>query len=235
MDTPKPYMVPAENIGKLRERIAKLNKRAAKLGCEPITLAIGKPEIVEKTRSVKADGWRDHRQKVKCYPVTVEGSPPSYQGWTFLGTIQLIDGENIIRAVPGAEIPQQYRKATDWCDHCKSRRRRIDVFVVRHEDGRTLQVGRNCIADFLGHESPDGIVWRATILATINAEMDDWCESGRYGYPSIDLADYLTAAACAIRLFGFFKSASDSATKDTASDILSPPRVQHDRHGRPID
>lgn len=232
------FWVPAENMAKLRERIAKLNARAAKLGCEPISIAVGEPAIQEKHRDIQtADGWIMRSEKAKSYPVTVAGSPPKFDGWTFLGTVQLIDGENIVRAVPGAAIPMQYRAATDWCDHCRSHRGRKDVFVVQHESGETKIIGRNCIADFLGHENPESITWKATILASLRDEFGGFerLGGGRWQDMAHPLDAFAAAAACAIRHFGFHASQSESATKRTAGDIMFPPRPQHDRQGNRID
>ncbi len=232
------FYVPLENMSKLRDRLAKLNKRAEKLGCEPITLAVGKPETRTLHRDIQNDdGWQTRRETCRVLPVTVAGSPPKFNGWIFLGTVQLIDGENICRAVPGATIPQQYRTATDWCDHCKSHRGRKDVFVVQHESGETKVVGRNCIADFLGHENPESITWRATILAGIADELgglERLC-GGRWQDLTHPLDEFAAAAACAIRHFGFHASQSESATKRTAGDIMFPPAPQHDRYGHRID
>lgn len=224
--------IPQENMPSLVARIAKLNKRAAKLGCDPIELIIGAPVAKTLERAVRVEG--DHftrRVMTKVYPIAVAGSPPKINGWTFLGTVQLIDGQNIVRSVPGAEIPVEHRTATDWCDHCQSRRGRKDVFVVRHDDGHVKVVGRNCLADFLGHESPEAIAWRATTLASLNYEIGDYecLGGGNWRDHSYPLDEFVAAAACAVREFGWKKADHDAPTKFDAIDIMFPFQAGKDR------
>lgn len=56
----------------------------------------------------------------------------------------------IVRTMPGQETPKEFWTRGPKCDHCKHNRRRNNTYVVRHEDGRHMQVGSTCIEDFLG-------------------------------------------------------------------------------------
>src|SRR3972149_3916096 len=84
----------------------------------------------------------------------------------------------ILRNVPGETLPESWRRADQKCDHCGLIRKRNETFVVRHEDGTLKQIGRQCIADFLGHKGPEGMLAAAEYLfsadgAACGAEDDD--------------------------------------------------------------
>lgn len=151
------FRVPASNVPNLMDKLEKLNRKAAKLGCSPIetTLVFGEDEIDV------AEGTG-----VRYLYLDIVGETPSYNGWTFVATLQHA-GEvgNVVRVVPGQELPTQYRTASKKCDHCGYERNRKDTYVIRHEDGTYMQVGRNCIKDFLqGNGDPERIARWAEYL-----------------------------------------------------------------------
>jgi len=230
---PEIFWIPKQNLEALQNRVAKLNRKAARLGCEPLVIEIGTPKqrkVLQDYEDFDVEGRKVMKsRKVLCtvYPVVIAGSPPVLNGWALVATIQFLDGENIIRNLPGARCPEVYRTATDWCDHCRSARGRKDVFIVRHEGGEHKQVGRQCIADFLGHESAEMIARRAEWLATIRAycmEAESW--GGGNGEWTFELDEVVTASMAAIRVFGWFSGRAEDhemgvfSTKTRVNRIL---------------
>lgn len=133
-----------------------------------------------------------HAVKVwKYVEVEVFGEAPKFDGWTFAATLerlvderdgkQLLGGVNLVRSIlDGVDLPEHFRTEPPKCDHCKLSRYRKDTFVMMHEDGRFVQVGRQCIKDFLGHNSPENIAALAQFLAELEGELDE-DEFGGYG------------------------------------------------------
>jgi len=176
------YRVPEENFADLEKKFAKLARRAAKLGCGPLDLKVVGEEkhklvgVLGELGSRRSHKPMDYVLKRGEYVagvhvtklVEVNGSAPKLNGWTFIATLQhSTDPEvgTIIRSVPGqGELPLKYREAKPVCDHCKLLRLRNDTYVVRHDDGRTAQVGSNCLKDFLGHQSPEAMASYAELL-----------------------------------------------------------------------
>lgn len=234
---PRIYKIPAQNLENLQDRIAKLQKRAAKLGV---------PEIVLRVSGLKKEevAVRDHNGKPVTktrvyYEVEVQGEAPKYAGWTLVAALQYIagNGENeaamFIRTVPGQTLPESFRHADQKCDHCGLARRRNETFVVRHEDGTLKQIGRQCIADFLGHQNPENILACAEWLLSAadvlgEAEDEGW---GGGGKKVVWLSDYLSYVALAIRTGGWLSRSKArelpegdhrSATADEALSIMFP-------------
>lgn len=220
MEEKKTYQIPAENLPKLQERIDKLNRRAAKIGCTPVVLDV--KEAVRKERRVPVkDAYgnveRDAADKIiyetvveVLYPVEVHGEAPKYAGWTLVAALQFVAAEGdqeaamFIRTVPGQTLPETYRRIDQKCDHCGQARRRTETFVVRHEAGTLKQVGRQCIADFLGHQDPEKYAQMAEWLTSCAAVLEDAEEGGwGGGRTSVWLEDYLSFVAMVVREKGW--------------------------------
>lgn len=216
------YLIPQENLARLREKLEKLNKKAKKLGVEPIRLEV-LPEPVDEVNEETGEVSRSYR-------VLVEGEAPSLNGWEFVATINHLEEANLLRAVPGKEIPRHFRDVPSWCQHCKQSRKRNDTYVVRKiENDEHLQVGSSCLRDFLGHPDPHGYARWAEYLAEFDEfarSMGERGESG--GYQLFDLEHYLYYVSAVIREDGWVsrKMASDSygertATADIAWNFLT--------------
>lgn len=203
------YKVPEENLPKLTAQIEKLQKRAAKLNVGTITFTLLDYEEIP----YKRNGIEMLR---RINTVEIEGPAPKINGWTFAATIQPLTDEdgnnvgNILRAVPGTDfaIPQQYRSAGNNCDHCHTDRRRNDTFVLRSDSNDWKQVGRNCLRDFLGHQSPEAYATLAQILIDASAlgELagdDGYDGSGGRRIERFAAEEFLTIAATMIRAYGF--------------------------------
>ena len=140
-------------------------------------------------------------------PLTLPTEAPKYAGWTFAATLQHLDGENIVRSVPGQAMPTAYRSRGPVCDHCKASRRRNDTFVLRHDDGRFVQVGSTCIGDFLGTDAAGDIAAHACLLADAAGLAMGGEEEGGLGWGGGSgdhtLAEYLPIVAWVVRTVGW--------------------------------
>jgi hypothetical protein len=152
------YEIPIANLALLIPKLEKLNRKAARLNCEPVTY-----EILDRfEREVVVDDITGYKRKIQFAVVSVKGERPQLEGWTFVATLMHAgEAGTIIRAVPGFEVPVQYRDATpEWCDHCHQPRMRRDTYVVYNPEAGFRQVGKNCLQDFLGGASPQALAAR---------------------------------------------------------------------------
>lgn len=147
----------------LQKKIEKLNKRARKNKLPEIKLEVVKEFMKEVKPSTAEGGIEEPSHHIPYYTIKITGDAPVVGGYKFIATIEHQQGGNIIRMVPGEEagkkIKDFYEAKPDYCDHCKKVRRRIDTFIVKEEKtGKLRQIGRNCLADFLGGASPAAIL-----------------------------------------------------------------------------
>lgn len=214
----KIYSIPAANIGRLREEIEKMNRRARKLGKPVIELS----EI----------GYEDHKNKEtgeikRTYQVQVAGELPGISGWRLVAVLNHDAAkENVVKVLPGETLPESYRTADAWCDHCKTNRYRTDTFVLGNEISELKQVGRNCLADFLREGDAENIAtyWERYIhVLDMCEEAEDYGWRGCRGSAMYDLDEFLRATLICTRAFGWCSAAKakDEGLCATADDALS--------------
>jgi hypothetical protein len=145
--------IPVVNIEALKSKMMKLMKRAQKLE-SPIYFA-----TTDQTKTEKKKDETGTEYCIEYRMVEVAGNRPKFNGYTFVATIEPLEGnECLVKAVPGHEIPEHYRKNDLYCDHCHTNRQRNKVFLVQHESGELKQVGSSCLKDFIGHKDPATLV-----------------------------------------------------------------------------
>jgi len=215
------------DLNMLREKIYLLNKKAKKLGCEPATVEVLDEVVIERSKIMP--GGRVLKYNVTVFNVTVIGSTPKLAGWSLVAKIEELEGEKLIKCVPGETCPAYFRTNGLYCDHCNSARRRKTVFVLKHEDGRYVQVGRQCIKDFLGGKSPEQLLaqaaWGFSVSGALGGASDGW--GGGHHEDAIDMIEYLNAVAICIRRLGWVSKAQarfeDSSTSSDAWTLVRPP------------
>ena len=213
------YRVPECNLDGLRIDIEKLNKKASKLGVEAIHFAVMDWEAVTLTHQSTGIEY------IRRYAlVDIVGEAPKLAGWSFAAKIEPTEAGNLVKLMPGVEnIPAGYYTTEMDCDHCNLNRKRNEVFVVVHDDGLHAQVGRNCLADFLGGTSPETLANIAEWLAEVRAMGDDYDDERGYGTRGIDIGEPTEAFVSAVAAFARFegyvskKQAFEKHANSTAS------------------
>lgn len=211
--------IPADSYPLVLEKINALNKRAAKLKVPPVQLQITGEIFKDMRKDPDLDPYGDTpKRQMKFFKVKVIGESPKLAGWKFIATIEHKDAGNIIRAVPGQEDNQQIRQFydadPDYCDWCKTRRHRVDTFLVQNEQGEMRQIGRNCLTNFLGGVDPKAIIWYFRFRSGIGEIINDVEErmSGRRREEYFTPESVLAVALRVARKFGYVTSAKAQET-----------------------
>lgn len=197
--------VPEHRLDELNNRFERLNKRAADLGCPPVAYQIAGTHWHEEQDEILGKTGR----KWLVYTITVTGEAPRLEGWRLAGTLVPLGERNVLKEVPGVEIPTRFRTADFGCDHCGYVRYRKVTHIVHNPDtDEWKQVGSSCIKDFLGHDSPERAARLAawtTSLSRLTEDLDDWLteKSNKPRVYWTDTLAYLTACATMIRHQGW--------------------------------
>lgn len=239
--------------GSLEASLTKLTKRAARKGLPVVGWAWGKAytEEVWLDASVHVSEdmtviERSHmsgnvKVRVSRIPLVLSGRAVKYDGWSFVACLQHLEGENIVRTVPGAEVPARYRTRGPCCDHCNVSRRRNDTYVLQHEDGRTVQVGSTCIRDFLGSDVAGEIAFDAEqftyACALAGSDLDE-CGGGFGGGREYTSDEYLAYVAWEVRENGWksrtaARDEGGQATADFAWADMTDSRTRSNRGAKP--
>lgn len=167
------YNIPEQNLTALEKRLAALSRRTVKAGNVAVTCT--------RTGMFRDEPLAtDSTKLVRTVEVEVTGDMPAYNGWHFMATLCRTEEGNVVRAIPGYEVPAQYRDGDHTCDHCHTVRQRRDTYVLRHDDGRTVRVGSSCLQDFLQH-SADGLSLAARLCMEAHSMAESATQRGWLG------------------------------------------------------
>ena len=200
------FEISTRNFPRFQKEFDRLARKAKKLKVEQPTW-----HLLE-VRKVPAEIDRATNRVVKpAYElkvISVSGQAPKVNGWTFVAVLQHEKGGNLVHRVPGTEgikVGLDMRTVAPWCDQCRTKRNRLDTYVVAHDDGRQMQVGGDCLRDFTGHDSPESLARWAELLATFkhaNLDDEDFAAGDKYER-LVEVGEFLGHVAAMIRLHGW--------------------------------
>lgn len=199
------------------ERLAKLAKRASRYG-QSITWT-------ETPRSItrKRARWDGKVEEVteERLDLAIVGTAPRVGDFRFLASLERTPGGVLISGVPGVEIGEL---GSDWdgrCDHCHSNRARSFGFVVEGPEGRKI-VGKSCLRDHLGTDTPAGIVaifqYFRDALGGEDEDGESWGRGGRWEEETLGV---VAAARAAIALWGWRPKSVEGMTTANYVGLLT--------------
>lgn len=248
-----------QRLEMLRAKVKGFQRRAAKLGVNPVDMVetgntrmrrlVLTPEARGMGASFPASmtaapleaklpkGSKD-AGIIKQVEVTISGDLPQLAGWRFVATLEHAKAGNIVKAAPGGgQIPGRYLTAKSVCEHCGTSRNRNKTVVCKHEDGRFVQVGSNCLKDFLGHGDAEYLAqlaaWRSEFWELAGEGLDDelaeFASGGGRVRPYIEVARFMPHVARSVRERGWVSrdKADERGIMSTAEDAMytySPPK-----------
>ena len=216
MNEPVTLTVPVENVAEFKRRFGLLTARAVKLGAPVPVFALGDLSEEVTTR-------RGKKVRIEYRDITVTGEAPKFAGWSLVARVDFDHSEPLFAAAPGETVPESYRGTDATCDHCKKVRARKNVFILRNEAGDTIKVGRNCIKDFLGHNSPENVLRTMTWLRDLASMLDEAGDEDRWGsfggayVPTWPVVTVLEFASACIRRSGWCSGGAAWASEDKTS------------------
>lgn len=227
------YAIPHPNLPTFYERFAKLVKRATKLGVE----APSYQELRQQPKVFKKSGGTDPETGldrvieyvIMYHHLAVFHPKVVVSGWEFIAKLEHTPEGNILHTLPGKTTPSRYRDCESQCDHCQLRRRRNDTFVLYSEtEEKYQQVGRNCLADFLGKDAERyadaaEVYYTTDQLGSASEAYDGEGGGGGLRYEMLDR--YLSYVAEVISLVGWRSrstafNSGGMATADIATNHL---------------
>ncbi len=237
------YLIPAERLSLVQAGVEKLNRRAKKLGFEPVVLVASEPRSITRMKSVWVEPAEGRPGGLHEYPVTVwvrdvrfEGQAPRINGFAFQAALTHTDAGNLVRRGPGVETDLVgWREASARCQHCGLDRNRAETFLLQAPTGELVQIGRNCLVDYIGTTDVAAAVqlWRA--FQDLVGEITD--DDGEYGFgggwcPTTP-REFLAFTVASTKYRGFRKAAGGEdgvrSTRDHVRWLMGPaPRLGYD-------
>ena len=236
------FDIPATKKTSVEAQLSKFNKRAERLNMESISWTWGKAfnKVIDRVINTGVDAFVDE-QSVLFIPISVNGNLDiSFEGWEFVATLQhLKTGENIIRTLKGSnyEVPAKYRNSGSACEHCEVKRYRKDTYLlINNQNGDAVQVGSSCIKDFLGNNTPENILNKASLVSEILWYLSGSSTGGAGGDIVFPILDFLSKTSAIISKYGWVSKskAFEDGDKSTASMVLDDLLPPADGNYKPI-
>ena len=207
------YLIPVENIETLRKKVTSITKKAVKHG---VTITF--EELGEVVKEIKDE--RGIIQPRKYIEVEADGEA-KFDGWVFVGTIEHTECGNILRSVSDEhKIPERYKEAEPFCEHCKTHRVRKDTYVVYNEETDEFkQVGKTCLKEYTKGLS----VEMAALVLQWDKELEESCFYGGTSFVKVynvkEISKYFVET---MHKFGWASSGSfGGSTKELGMDFYN--------------
>lgn len=246
--------VPYFRLDDIKAKFLKIENRIKKLGIGSLSYTFSDPYPVDTGKKDRL-GNPIYRQYIDVY---LDATPPYIRGWNFVATLEHIPEQgNILRKTKwhiDTQLPSWTRTAKPGnCDHCKKYRRRKDTYILYNaESDIWQQIGRNCLADFIGGLDALDYVKYCQYIREIysfadytddengfDGEIDYYNNAYRYDYSTLSI---LTVARHIIKNIGYLPKSkcvddSDLPTSQLVREYLGytlvytdwlKPRLKHE-------
>ena len=235
--------IPEERFGEFDKRMKRLRRKAVKLDVDlpdfKTTGFVFRPSehdarLIEAGRPATdfphyeyrvVEVWNVESVRVDGFDLVAKVEPSPVEGVNLITSGHGVDTHGV----------EQFRKADLTCEHCNTKRQRKHTFVVRDRESGSLHlVGRNCLADFIGH--PNAVALAKFWLSI--GELDEgerWCNGGT---PTMNLLFVTEWTAACIEQFGWRSRGSaydegGASTADTVFDaIYRKGQFEQTKHNR---
>ena len=139
------YLIPTDNIESLDKKMARLERKASSLN---VNFKYEKLKPIMKDTDIES-------VKVECIPVVVE-CKIHYENWVVIAVLEHQPYGNLVHLVggewrPGKELklPEKYRTAQSYCDHCHTMRQRNKTVVLYNTETKEFkQIGTTCLKEY---------------------------------------------------------------------------------------
>lgn len=219
---PNVLTIDPSDLEELESKIAKLNRKAVKLGLEPVGHSTAE-RIVKIPVLDSHDSFTGQFREVAVIDVTLVGTAPRINGWTLVCKVEHTESGQLVTQPAGCneDLSAWYDCSGRECDHCHTNRDRKDTFVLRDESGKTIRIGRSCLADYV--RSEDALAVAAACLwgDFFPPHDDERCGFGMsYCYSVLQMVSF---ACAAIRVDGGYKKGAEGTRNRVSFAINRPP------------
>lgn len=222
---PTIYTIPDYRLPEFVKKLGKLNRKAAKLGCAAVSYTVVGHESLSVLPPDAPDS-KEYYVRIEATQITVSGEAPKLGDWSFIAKVEpLEDGKtSLIHTVPGTstKVDDRFRSlGPSVCEHCNARRIRRDTFVVCHDvTGEQKQVGRQCLADFTGINTPSKVALSTERLNLFDEASDSDPGSFRpYFGDKADTKAVLALTSAYISKFGWVPRSQSEYRTPTAAMV----------------
>lgn len=203
------YSIYEENMARLEKKLTRIQNKCNKYGCSFYYSVVGE----EFKQDMEGNTYRY---------LVVEAEGTAVQAdWEFVATLDFFPAGTVIRKFKhDITIPERYYHTEPICEHCGTRRRRKNVYLVHNTTTDEFkQVGASCLCDFTHGLSAEAIASYISLYDELIKGETPYEGSSYTSYYNTE--EYLAYVYECVKRFGYIKTeAGIDSTKQTAYNYM---------------
>lgn len=215
------YNIPEQNMDALVKKLSRIRNKCNKYGCD-FHMSIKKTHYEKQF-----DEHNLYVGSIKMFDIEVSGTAV-INNWAFVATLEHTESGNIVRIYGDQEVPAWAYTTEPKCDHCHTKHRRKDTYIIRNElTGEFKQVGRSCLKDFTKGLSAEAVAaYMSSFDEAEKAQSFGLFESCKRYY-RID--EYLLHVVETVKHFGYTSKANADESHRATSTMAHMFMVNRDK------
>lgn len=190
------YLIPTENMESFEKKIARIRRKAERA---KVDFSYKRLEPIQKETDLPG-------VTVECVPVMVE-CKIHYENWVVVAVLEHQPYGNLVHLVEGEwrpnkelKLPEKYRTAQSYCDHCNTMRARNKTVVLYNKETKEFkQVGTTCLREYTGGIDADMIA----AFEECSKEPTEFTGFTSHSKWYIDIKNFLAGVVASSSLYGY--------------------------------
>ena len=219
------YTIPTSERETIEKAVKRYEKKAAAYGCQ-FSITMSEPYATERAIFVTVcdpDGF-SHKtnvgsEMIEVFDVTIESDLIRKDGYTVAARLEHLDGGNVVFAF-GDERKPEWSTMKPRCQHCGGNHGQKITFVVKHEDGTELQVGRTCLKDYCGIDPARIAFLKQLRDLFLDEDIDHHDFEKRPATPAYSTIEALALAIRVMKAQGYVKSSENNSNRDAMHELV---------------
>lgn len=227
------YLIPTENMESFEKKIARIRRKAERA---KVDFSYKRLEPIQKETDLPG-------VTVECVPVMVE-CKIHYENWVVIAVLEHQSYGNLVHLVegewrPGKELklPEKYKTAQSYCDHCNTMRARNKTVVLYNTETKEFkQVGTTCLKEYTSGIDADMIA----AFEECTKEPTEFMGFTSHSKWYVDMKNFLSGVVAASSLYGYISKSKAreinennnktivEATCDLTIRLMSSKNVEED-------
>lgn len=190
------YLIPTENMESFEKKIARIRRKAERA---KVDFSYKRLEPIQKETDLPG-------VTVECVPVMVE-CKIHYENWVVVAVLEHQPYGNLVHLVEGEwrpnkelKLPEKYRTAQSYCDHCNTMRARNKTVVLYNKETKEFkQAGTTCLREYTGGIDADMIA----AFEECTKEPTEFTGFTSHSKWYIDIKNFLAGVVASSSLYGY--------------------------------
>ena len=219
------YIIPTSERETIEKAVKRYEKKAAAYGCQ-FSITMSEPYATKRAiYDRESDEYGNPinvkvgSEMIEVFDVTIESDLIRKDGYTVVARLEHLTGGNVVFTF-GDENKPEWSTMKPRCQHCGGNHGQKITFIVRHEDGTELQVGRTCLKDYCGIDPARIAFLKQLRDLFLGEDIDHHDFDKRPATPAYTTIEALALAIRVMQAQGYVKSGEINSNRSTMHELV---------------